>query len=73
MGRVHLVGWQGVKIVTGIDDHSRFIVCVTPVLRATTGRCAWRWRRPCADTGPEQFLTAARVPTLCSGAGSTSD
>jgi transposase InsO family protein len=27
MGRDHLSGGQEVKVVTGIDDHSRFIVC----------------------------------------------
>ena len=27
MGRVHLADGQEVKVVTGIDDHSRFIVC----------------------------------------------
>jgi hypothetical protein len=35
MGRVFLAGGTGVKIVTGIDDHSRFVVCATAVLRAT--------------------------------------
>jgi transposase InsO family protein len=35
MGRVHLAGGQEVKVVTGIDDHSRFIVCARVVLRAT--------------------------------------
>jgi transposase InsO family protein len=35
MGRVHLAGGTEVKIVTGIDDHSRFIVCAKVVLRAT--------------------------------------
>jgi transposase InsO family protein len=35
MGRVCLAGGQEVKIVTGIDDHSRFIVCAKVVLRAT--------------------------------------
>ena len=35
MGRVHLAGGQEVKVVTGIDDHSRFIVCAKVVLRAT--------------------------------------
>jgi hypothetical protein len=35
MGRVHLAGGQEVKVVTGIDDHSRFIVCAGVVLRAT--------------------------------------
>jgi transposase InsO family protein len=35
MGRVHLAGGQEVKIVTGIDDHSRFIVCAKAVAAAT--------------------------------------
>jgi transposase InsO family protein len=35
MGRVFLAGGQEVKVVTGIDDHSRFIVCAKVVLRAT--------------------------------------
>ena len=36
MGRVHLASGTGVKVVTGIDDHSRFIVCATVV--AATAR-----------------------------------
>ena len=35
MGRVYLAGGAEVKIVTGIDDHSRFIVCAKVVARAT--------------------------------------
>ena len=35
MGRVHLAGGQEVKVVTGIDDHSRFVVCAKAVMRAT--------------------------------------
>jgi transposase InsO family protein len=35
MGRVRLAGGQEVKIVTGIDDHSRFIVCARVVAAAT--------------------------------------
>jgi transposase len=35
MGRVHLAGGQEVKIVTGIDDHSRFIVCAKAAAAAT--------------------------------------
>jgi transposase InsO family protein len=35
MGRVHLTGGLEVKVVTGIDDHSRFIVCAKVVVRAT--------------------------------------
>jgi len=35
MGRVHLAAGQEVKIVTGIDDHSRFIVSAKAVAAAT--------------------------------------
>jgi len=35
MGRVFLADGLEVKVVTGIDDHSRFIVCAKIVLRAT--------------------------------------
>jgi transposase InsO family protein len=35
MGRVFLAGGQEVKVVTGIDDHSRFVVCAKVVVRAT--------------------------------------
>jgi transposase InsO family protein len=35
MGRVHLADGLEVKVVTGIDDHSRFIVCAKVVVRAT--------------------------------------
>ena len=35
MGRVHLADGTEVKIVTGIDDHSRFVVCAKVVVRAT--------------------------------------
>jgi transposase InsO family protein len=34
MGRVFLAGGQEVKVVTGIDDHSRFVVCAKVVARA---------------------------------------
>jgi len=35
MGRVHLAGGLEVKVVTGIDDHSRFVVCAKVVAAAT--------------------------------------
>jgi transposase-like protein len=35
MGRVYLADGAKVKIVTGIDDHSRFVVCAKAVMRAT--------------------------------------
>jgi hypothetical protein len=34
MGRVFLLGGAEVKIVTGIDEHSRFVVCAKAVMRA---------------------------------------
>jgi transposase InsO family protein len=35
MGRVHLADGRELKVITGIDDHSRFVVCATLVARAT--------------------------------------
>jgi transposase InsO family protein len=35
MGRVHLADGREMKLVTGIDDHSRFVVCAKVVERAT--------------------------------------
>lgn len=35
MGRVHLASGTEVKVVTGIDDHSRFVVCAKVVAAAT--------------------------------------
>jgi hypothetical protein len=35
MGRVRLASGVEVKVVTGIDDHSRFIVCAVVVAAAT--------------------------------------
>lgn len=35
MGRVHLSDGRELKVVTGIDDHSRFVVCAKLVGRAT--------------------------------------
>ncbi len=58
MGGVRLCDGTEVKLVTGIDDHSRFIVCATVVARATA--------RPVCDAllaalnkhgVPEQILT----------------
>lgn len=58
MGRVLLADGAEVKVVTGIDDHSRFVVCARVVARATA--------RPVCDAlsgaltrhgVPEQILT----------------
>jgi hypothetical protein len=35
MGRVHLADGRELKVITGIDDHSRFVVCAKLVGRAT--------------------------------------
>jgi transposase len=37
MGGVHLSDGSEVKVVTGSDDHSRFVVCAQVVRRATAG------------------------------------
>ena len=34
MGRVFRLGGAEVKIVTGIDEYSRFVVCAKAVMRA---------------------------------------
>jgi transposase InsO family protein len=58
MGRVHLAGGQEVKIVTGIDDHSRFIVCARVVVRATARPVCLALAQALRRHGiPEQILT----------------
>jgi transposase len=58
MGGVHLTDGSEVKVVTGIDDHSRFIVCAQVVARATAGPvCAALQRALAAHGVPEQILT----------------
>jgi len=37
-----LAGGRECKVITGIDDHSRFCVIASVVMRATAGRSAWR-------------------------------
>jgi transposase-like protein len=54
MGRVHLAGGQEVKVVTGIDDHSRFVVCAKVVAAATARPVCEALRR---HGVPEQVLT----------------
>jgi hypothetical protein len=48
---VHLVGGVEVKVVTEIDDNSRFVVSAKVVARATAGpvarRRGWRWPGTC--------------------------
>jgi hypothetical protein len=58
MGRVHLAGGQEVKVVTGIDDHSRFIVCAKAVAAATARPVCLALAGALARHGvPEQVLT----------------
>jgi transposase InsO family protein len=58
MGRVFLADGTEVKIVTGIDDHSRFVVCAKAVMRATARPVCQALREALARHGiPEQILT----------------
>ena len=58
MGRVHLADGTEVKIVTGIDDHSRFVVCAKVVLRATARPVCLALAEALRRHGvPEQILT----------------
>ena len=58
MGRVHLAGGTEVKIVTGIDDHSRFVVCARAVMRATARPVCQALTEALRRHGiPEQILT----------------
>jgi transposase InsO family protein len=58
MGRVFLAGGAEVKVVTGIDDHSRFVVCARAVLRATARPVCQALAGALSRHGiPEQILT----------------
>jgi transposase InsO family protein len=58
MGRVYLAGGAEVKIVTGIDDHSRFVVCAKAVLRATARPvCQALTEALARHSVPQQILT----------------
>jgi transposase InsO family protein len=58
MGRVYLAGGLEVKVVTGIDDHSRFVVCARVVLRATARPVCQALSEALARHGvPGQILT----------------
>jgi len=58
MGRVHLASGVEVKVVTGIDDHSRFIVCAAVVAAATARPVCQALGAALARYGiPEQILT----------------
>ena len=58
VGGVHLRGGPEVKVVTGIDDNSRFVVCATVVARATARPVCEALLGALARHGmPEQVLT----------------
>jgi transposase len=58
MGRVFLSDGRELKVVTGIDDHSRFVVCAELVGRATARPvCAALLRALRRHGVPEQLLT----------------
>lgn len=62
MGRVFLAGGLEVKVVTGIDDHSRFIVCAKVVARATARLVCQALAR---HGIPEQILTDIQAVWCC--------
>jgi hypothetical protein len=51
VGGVLLANGTSCKILTGIDDHSRFVVCAGWCPERPAGRCAATSPRPCASTG----------------------
>jgi transposase InsO family protein len=58
VGGVHVVGGAEVKVVTGIDDNSRFVVCAKVVGRATARPVCEALLDALARHGvPEQILT----------------
>lgn len=58
VGRVHLRDGVEVKVITGIDDNSRFVVCATVVARATARPVCEALLAALARHGvPEQVLT----------------
>jgi transposase InsO family protein len=71
MGRVHLAGGAEVKVVTGIDDHSRFIVSAKVVVRAAARPVCQALSEALARHGvPGQILTDnAKVFTARFGQG----
>jgi transposase InsO family protein len=71
VGRFHLADGTEVKVVTGIDDHSRFCVCARIVARATARPVVAALRHALAAFGvPGQILTDnGKVFTARFGAG----
>jgi hypothetical protein len=71
VGRVYLADGLEVKVVTGIDDHSRFVVCAKVVARATARPVCQALSEALARHGvPTQILTDnGRVFTARFGTG----
>jgi transposase InsO family protein len=58
VGRFHLAGGSEVKVVTGVDDHSRYCVCARMVARATARPVVAALRYALEAHGvPSQILT----------------
>jgi len=74
VGGVHLSGGAEVKVITGIDDNSRFVVCAAVVARATARPVCEALLGALARHGvPEQVLTDnGRVFTGRFGPGGSS-
>ncbi len=66
VGGVFLTDGTECKVVTGVDDHSRFCVTATVVRRATGRRCAWPSLTLCVATASRMRcspITASSSPT----------
>jgi hypothetical protein len=58
VGRFHLADGSEIKVVTGVDDHSRFCVCARMVARATARPVVAALRHALGVYGvPEEILT----------------
>jgi transposase InsO family protein len=65
MGRVHLADGVEVKVVTGLDDHSRFVVSAKVVLRATARPVCQALGEALRRYGiPDQILTDIQRQSL---------
>jgi hypothetical protein len=51
VGGVFLADGTEVKVVTGVDGHSRFCTSPRRVCGLPAAPCAWPWRGPCSATG----------------------
>ncbi len=71
VGRFHLADGTEVKVVTGIDDHSRFCVCARVVARATARPVceALQWALARTECPTRFCLTTAKSSPLDSARG----